>query len=236
MATGFDERGESVKNCFSQLMALLVDKEISKEKKIRLIAVHLISARKGVSESEQSKLFAAASLNESEIRGLLRLDRLGVTFEQCAHGKAVAKPNDTAHESKYSVSRYTCPLYKIISSLCLGKESDEKIESLHEDAALEDSETEIDGKRVLINLKPGGISLRTVKPAWKQSAHPSSFQPDVAEKTFGEKIIVYVLGGCSYPEIHAAYSVGMKFQRDVLIGSSALASPSQILSHLRLFK
>lgn len=66
--------------------------------------------------------------------------------------------------------------------------------------------------------------LRKNKPSWASRKK---------EKTFGPRLIVFVLGGMSFNEMRSAYEVMNTFNREIIIGASCILSPYDFVNVIK---
>lgn len=100
---------------------------------------------------------------------------------------------------------------------------------------------ELPGNSLSDMIKGGGSApiLRSTKPSWATkktsgaasgsgvggASSATSMSAAAAPKMYGDKIIVFVLGGISYSEIRSAYELMKSVNREVIIGKQKLVAP-----------
>ncbi|TPX45932.1 hypothetical protein SeMB42_g00060 [Synchytrium endobioticum] len=101
------------------------------------------------------------------------------------------------------------------------------------------------------NTASNSASLRTTKPSWAQRrvtasgsdtasvASTSSGSSSITRgrdedlRRNGPRVILFILGGITYSEMRAAYEVMRKSQREVIVGSTAIMTPSEFVDDIK---
>jgi len=83
--------------------------------------------------------------------------------------------------------------------------------------------------------KVGPTSLRkSVQPKWADKETRKSEKGGVT--TVGGRIIVFIAGGLTFSELRTAYELTSKYNREVVMGSTSLMTPSMFIDNLRNLK
>lgn len=80
-----------------------------------------------------------------------------------------------------------------------------------------------------------GASLRSQRPTWATSSRrqgSASGSLSNGKEGTRQRVLIYVVGGMTYSEMRAAYTMGDTFQRDVYIGSDTVWTPALFLNQV----
>ena len=220
VATGFDEAGTEVKG--KALLQLVMDtvrnSSVSKDLKIRLLAIYFITVRTTTSE-ERKQLCQSAQLTGSEQQTLLNFDRIVLpvaptTAKEAGKSsifsmfrKNVNKPPPTV-EGEYTDTRYSGPLKGILEQLLASELPVDKFPSVgpHPPNAG-------DGKSV-------AKSVRKIGTRWK---------PKAASQYNGGRNILFMLSGLSYSELKVVYESMAHSNKEIVAGGTHIISPSEYI-------
>ncbi|KAK4454307.1 Sec1 family protein [Podospora aff. communis PSN243] len=220
MATGVDEDFKKPKNVLDQVVRLLDDESVTKEDRLRLIAVYVLY-RDGVIQEDIKRLLAHASLPPSELEGLENLALLGAQvirplkgFRQPPEPVFPRNTKPTAQDEEYSLSRFEPAVKQMLEHLCAGTLDQTIFPYTPKTAPTDPSED------LVVNT-----SLRSAAPRW---ASANRRQVDNRQR-----IIVFVAGGATYSEARACYDVSERLNRDVFMVSSHMQNPNFYLRQVR---
>jgi len=83
--------------------------------------------------------------------------------------------------------------------------------------------------------KVGPTSLRkSVQPKWADKETRKAEKGGVT--TVGGRIIVFIAGGITFSEIRTAYELTNKYNREIIMGSTSILTPSIFIDNLRNLK
>lgn len=121
MSTGEDADGKSVKNVISRLPTILSDAAVSKEDKIRLLIIYIIS-QEGIKDQDRKRLMELGKISLQEQATIANISSLGVTLNKGAKGKSKKdvkkkKNKRQGSEVSFELSRYVPTLAGIITDL-----------------------------------------------------------------------------------------------------------------------
>eukprot|EP01038_Epipyxis_sp_PR26KG_P010661 gene10661-14317_t len=222
ISTGFDEDGKEVKGTkLVQLVSETVrSNAISKDQKVRLLAIFLVTQRNSSSE-EFKQLTQAARLNPTELQSLTNFERLLRLPQQAA----AAAPGKTGlfqsifkktekhaptPEGEYADTRHTCQLKILLEQLINNQLPLDKFPTM--------------GPVVSASAGSGVKSVRKfgVNSRWTKSKDNIS----------GGRYIAYIAGGVGFAELRAGYELITQHSKEVIIGSSHVVSPDQYINEV----
>lgn len=90
MATGEDADHKAVKNVISRLPTILSDPAVSREDKIRLLIIYIIS-QEGIKDQDRKRLMELAKMSIQDQAVIANISALGVTLNKGAKGKSKSK-------------------------------------------------------------------------------------------------------------------------------------------------
>ncbi|KAI8053210.1 Sec1-like protein [Syncephalis plumigaleata] len=223
MACKETSEGEYPKNLVERLLPLLDDSSITEDNKLRLIMLYTIY-KDGLKWVDRYRLQQHANLSERDIIALENLELLHARITKEAHSgfkklKIPRLKKNKVEEVPYELSRFVPEIQKIL---------DKQINS-HVDDNIFPYTREVRPSELNEQAKKTVQSLRSTKPSWQKSVQERTESRPVS----GGKIIVFIAGGITYSEIRAVYEIGRKFGRDILIGSTHIITPQQLLNDLR---
>ncbi len=121
MATGEDSAGKTVKNAIVNLSALLKDPTVSKEDKLRLLILYIIS-QEGIKDMDRKRLMEQANITAQEHAAIANISFLGVTLTKAAKGSkkkkdAKKRKQRSGSDVPFELSRYVPALSDILEDL-----------------------------------------------------------------------------------------------------------------------
>lgn len=223
ISTGFDEDGKEVKGQkLFQLVSDSLRSPISRDQKIRLLAVYFV-AQRNVPGSDEfiRQAFQVARLNNSDQQIITNFERIlacsqapvavdekkpGGVFSSLFGGKA---PKHAATpEGEYADTRHVCLLKGYLEQLVGGSLALDKFPAM--------------GPSVATGPKSEAKSVR------KFGATSKFGKKDNVPFT-GGRYIVFIAGGCGFAELRSCYEVMQSQQKEVIMGSTHLCSPDNFL-------
>ncbi|KAK0641634.1 Sec1 family protein [Cercophora newfieldiana] len=217
MATGVDEDYKKPKNVLDQVARLLDDPAVTKEDRLRLIAVYILY-RDGVIQEDIKRLLAHASLPPSDSQSLENLSLLGAQITRPLKGfRPAPEPlfprnlRPPAQDEEYSLSRFEPVVKQMLENLCAGTLDPSTFPYVTPPTESEEMIVQ--------------TSLRSAAPRW---ASANRRQVDNRQR-----IIVFVAGGATYSEARACYDVSEKLNRDVFLVTSHMQNPNFYMRQLQ---
>lgn len=232
MATGEDSDGKVVKNIVTALPPVLSDPNVTKEEKLRLLMIYVIS-QGGVKDQDRKRLMDLAKISISEQRAIANLFHLGVTINKT--GKPTKKDTDKKKKKKqkrgdvdYELSRYVPVLKDILGQLVEDHLPAAEFPYVRDDPNITGlkSTSATSAAPVKQSLK-GNASKQ---PKW--AAEKGKKKEDNKIQFNGPRIVIFILGGMTLSEMRCAYEITNQFQRQVLIGSTHIITPNKFLEDM----
>lgn len=121
MATGEDADHKAVKNVISRMPPILSDASVSREDKIRLLIIYIIS-QEGIKDQDRKRLMELAKISVQDQAAIANISALGVTLNKGAKGKSKKeskkkKKKHAADDVPFELSRYVPTLAGILEDL-----------------------------------------------------------------------------------------------------------------------
>jgi len=218
MATGMDEDGKKAKNVLDQVVRLLDDENVTKEDRLRLIAMYILY-RDGLIQEDIKRLLAHASLPPSELELLENLTLLGAqisrplkTLRQPPEPLFPRNPKSLVLDEEYALSRFDPAVKLMLENLCTGT---------LDPSLFPYTTPPLDPNEDLVVQ----TSLRSTAPRW---ASANRRQVDNRQR-----ILVFVAGGATYSEARACYDISEKHNRDVFLVTSHMQNPKFYFRQVR---
>lgn len=220
ISTGFDEDGKEVKgNKLLQLVSETLKSPMSKDQKLRLLAIYLISQR-NPEDMRQLVQIAKLSLNEQQVltnfekvlpppgeSGAIATVKGGI-LSSIFRGKAVK--HAPTPEGEYADTRHVCQLKVLLEQQIAGDLPADKFPSMGP------------------NVSSGGDSKAGAKSVRKFGANARWAKKDNMQYS-GGRYIVFIAGGISYAEIRVGHEVMQAHSKEVVIGGTSLMSPDNYM-------
>jgi len=80
-----------------------------------------------------------------------------------------------------------------------------------------------------------GSSLRS-QPRWAEKGKRKSSKGDKPTSATGGRLIIFIVGGMTHSEMRIAYEMSQKLNREVIIGSTNILTPTTFIEGLRSLK
>ncbi|KAK1759372.1 Sec1 family superfamily [Echria macrotheca] len=218
MATGLDEDFKKPKNVLDQVVRLLDDEAVTKEDRLRLIALYVLY-RDGVIPEDIKRLLAHASIPAAEFDAIANLALLGAQTTRPIKGFRQAPPplfprntKNAVQSDEYALSRYEPAVKHMLEGVCNG------------------TLDRFDFPYVVDPQDPNEdqvvqTSLRSAAPRWA-----SANRRQVENR---QRIILFVAGGATYSEARACYEVSGAQNKDVFLATSHMLKPSFFLRQVK---
>lgn len=247
VATGQDEDGRSPKlsDLIDQAERFIMKmKNVSD--RLRLILILTIS-QGGLRQQDRRRLMNAAELSRKDIRTLNALEVMGLpifsnneknrisSIFSMGRGASTGASDD---EAEYSSSRYAPPLKSTLEEVVTNSLSFDEYPSVlpmpeamstpAKSSARGSVRSSKRGTGAESARKSGGASDR-----WSKTSSAST-RSSGATNFSGGRTIVFMLGGLSYSELKTVRNVMTKESKEIVVGSTALISPSDFVEDLSL--
>ncbi|XP_034247543.1 protein ROP isoform X2 [Thrips palmi] len=212
LAMGTDAEGERIKDHMRNIVPILLDQNISNYDKMRVILLYVIS-KNGITEENLTKLVQHAQISSSEKQAIVNLANLGLNAVVDGTRKKIynVPRKERITEQTYQMSRWT-PVVKDIMEDSI----EEKLDLKHFPF--------LAGRAATGNYHAPTSSARYGQ--W----HRDKGQQAVKNVP---RLIVFIIGGCSFSEIRCAYEVTNQVKNwEVIIGSSHILTPEDFLTNL----
>lgn len=214
LAMGADSAGEKIKDHMKNIVPLLLDNEIKIEDKLRLIMLFLLH-KNGITEDNLQKLLHHAMIPEDKKQIILNLQNIGMTILQDPskqnRRKNIPQQRKEREPGVYQLSRWV-PYVKDLMEEILEEKLDQRAFPF------------LSNRPNMSGNSFGGTSAR---PTW----HRNDKQQQ--QQRAGPRLIVFIVGGCTYSEIRSAYEVTSQNKKwEVIIGSDMIITPRAFLNNL----
>ncbi|CAD6504810.1 BgTH12-00313 [Blumeria graminis f. sp. triticale] len=216
LATGLDEDQRKPKNIADEMVRLLDDEDINPSDRLRLIVLYIIY-RDGVIPEDIQRLLAHAGLPPRDGEIITNLDLLGAhTIKALKDTRAAPPPlfqrktTSVAENEEYSLSRFE-PMLKLML--------DELVKGTLDQTLFPYVKAPVD--QFEEKALQSQSSLRSAKPTWARN------RQSTAENR--QRIIVFMAGGATYSESRACYEVSKAHEREVILTTSHMLTPSLFL-------
>ncbi|KAJ3365900.1 vacuolar sorting protein VPS33/slp1 [Allomyces arbusculus] len=226
LATGETAEGERPKDVVRTMIELLDDPIVTPYDKVRLLILFIVH-KDGIQESDQRKLLAHADIDPQLAESIVNLCRLGVQVtRESRRTRREPRKKKSTEPFPFELSRYTPVVKTVMEDHCANTLDVDQFPYLGPSPL--PSET---------LARPGGTSLRSTKPSWQKRPAPglptAGAAAATADELPGPKLYIFVVGGMTYSEIRAAYEATAKCNREVVIASTHVITPTRFLDDLR---
>jgi len=207
------------------LPPLLSDPDVSREEKLRLLMIYVIS-QGGVKDQDRKRLMDLAKISVDDQRAIANLYHLGVTINKGKKTKKETKKKKKHGDVPYELSRYVPNLKEVLKQL------------VEDDLSAQDYPFVRDDPNVTAGRQPASSSSAAPKslkgaatkaPRW---ADKGKKKEENKVQLSGPRIIVFILGGMTFSEMRTAYEITSKSQRLCFVGSSHIITPNKFLADL----
>uniref|UniRef100_A0A2M4AKI1 Putative vesicle trafficking protein sec1 n=1 Tax=Anopheles triannulatus TaxID=58253 RepID=A0A2M4AKI1_9DIPT len=208
LAMGTDTEGEKIRDHMRNVSPILLDQSVSNYDKVRIMALYVM-IKNGIPEENLTKLFKHAQIDKKECDMIYNLAHLGINVLADDNQNNTYTVPRKERENNYK-TRWT-PIIKDIMEDAIDNKLDERHFPFFGDR------------------KSAGDHAPT------GSARFGNWKDKTTVKNL-PRLIVFVVGGCSYSEIRCAYEVTAAKNWEVYIGSSHILTPKTFLGDLGSLK
>ncbi|KAL7668958.1 hypothetical protein ACOME3_009635 [Neoechinorhynchus agilis] len=218
LVMGTDHEGEKIKDHMKFIVPILLDPSISVDNKLRVIMLYILH-KNGITEENLDKLLAHASIPNDRRQIVMNLQLLNLQIIQDTAGWSARKrnlpsPRKERIEPTYHTSRWI-PYVKDL------------MENVIEDK-LDTRTFPFLGQKFSANF----TSARDY--GWHRQGRVGQGASG-QYRSSGPRLIVFILGGLTYPEMRCAYEVTTANRKwEIIIGSDHIITPSQFLCDLEM--
>ncbi|KAJ3021170.1 vacuolar sorting protein VPS33/slp1 [Thoreauomyces humboldtii] len=256
LAVGETSDGKSPKLSLTEILGLLDDARIIHEDKLRLVMLFLV-VQNGLSDGDRQKLLDSARLTLEESQAVHNLSMLGVRLSASLMGRGregrgqyAYGMRDRGKPVKFENTRFT-PILKYMM--------EDTVKNLADATVFpwirEPPPSELGGRPMTwaasgspatgspstptasIRSKANWANRRGVVSAVAGGAGPqtglNAVAPAANLRANGPRLITFVLGGVTPSEMKACYDVMKDQQREVIIGSTHILTPSVFVDDLK---
>eukprot|EP00126_Sphaerothecum_destruens_P007353 Sdes_comp19812_c0_seq1m11951 len=224
MVMGEDNEGVKIKNHVPNLVPIFQDPSISVGDKLRALMLYII-VKNGIGQADRERLLNYAQIPTNDWCIVENLAKLGVQVTSEATKKTKVKRRERTEE-KYNLSRWTPIVKDIIEDTIENKLDLEEYPFVRDDASAKISAAAVIPTSV--RGKTGWAKTKEIKVG--QEKESTVFKLD---NLTGSRVIVFINGGISYSEMRCAYETTLEKQREVLIGSTSVFTPTVFLEELK---
>jgi len=230
MATGEDADGKTVKNVISSLPPILADPHVSKEDKMRLLMIYIIS-QEGIKDQDRKRLMDLAKISNQEQAAIANLFYLGVTLNKASKGhkkKESKKKKKRGEDVPYELSRFSPNVKELYTELVNDSLSTADFPYLRDDPGIGS------GKAAASSAPKTSLKGAASKqPRWVDKGK----KKEEAKAAYtGPRLIVFIAGGMTLSEMRSAYEISEQFNRMCIIGSTHVITPKKNLADLMKLK
>ncbi|CCM01354.1 uncharacterized protein FIBRA_03404 [Fibroporia radiculosa] len=225
-ATGLTAEGKTPKTLVEEMVPLLDSRDVINSNKVRVIALY-IQFREGVPDEDRRRLYQHAKLLMAEQDAVNALVHFGVRISRGPGDRDVKKKikQKTNNEEEYELSRFK-PLLRTVLEDHVNNRLDPTLFPYVKDAPSLAPATP--SLRTASPIQPT-TSLRSAKPSWHRAAKPGGAREEIRQRVF-----VFVAGGMTYGEMREAYLLSKSLNKDIVIGSTHVTTPTQFVDDLKV--
>jgi len=233
LATGTDTAGKTIKkgSVTADVQKFLSDGSISKEDKMRLFLIYLLSQEGDVKPKDKEKMMSSADFNPRDRETIENATNLGIGLSKTEVSSRYKKTKDNKKKKineddvPYDVSRWVPVLKEIVSSMIDDTLPTDEFLYLGAEKKIREE----GGQKKAKSLKTRGGKER--KDTWADDTGDSKGKQKLPENA--PRVIVFIAGGMTYSEMRAMYELSLDKECEVTIGSTSVLTPNQFLAGLK---
>jgi syntaxin-binding protein 1 len=237
-----DERNNTSKY-LEQIETMIQDRNLNMREKMQLIMIFVLCS-KTISKETISNLCENACIDEKKVYDLLDIEKQNnnviisddiITIKNTDLkdylNEKRKKLSKNQRDEISDLSRYITPIRILTRDLIKDKLKDKFFKHTNLSIANEANSTLKKPKSHKILYDD--VALEIYKPTW---ARRTSDKNIYDLRTYGPRIIIFILGGMSYAEMREVYELVKEFNRDVIIGSTSILTPKSIMDEIYMIK
>ncbi|OUM61422.1 hypothetical protein PIROE2DRAFT_12575 [Piromyces sp. E2] len=211
--------------------------------KMQLIMLFVLCS-KTVSKTTLSNLCYDASIDEQKIYDLLNIEKQNnnVTISDDTITVKTTEFKDYLSEKRkklnknqrYEISdlsRYITPVKIIVRDVVKDKIKDKFFR--HTNVTIANEALNEVKKPKAHKVLYDDVPLQSYKPTW---AHRTNDKNIYDLRTYGSRIIIFILGGVTYAEMREVYEMVKEYNRDIIIGSTSIITPKTFMDDIYMLK
>jgi len=236
LAMGTDAEGEKIRDHMRNIVPILLDQNVTINDKIRIILLY-IQSKNGISEENLTKLIQHAQIPPAKHSIIRNMSNLGVNVVVDGNRKKIwqMKRKERVSEQTYQMSRWTPQVKDIVEDAI-----EDKLDNNHfpflsgqrQGPNIKQAPTRPDRNKSSAPTPP----LRFFHSSSAKSVRYGQWHKDKKETQTKNvpRIMVFIVGGCCYSELRAAYEVtNEKKNWEIIMGGSHLLTPEGFLENIK---
>jgi len=234
-----ENSGISNSKYLDKIESLIQNRNFSMKEKMQLIMIYVLSS-KSISKETLSNLCSNASIDEQKIYDLLDIEKQNnnviitedtitiksTEFKDYINEKR-KKLSKNQREEISDLCRYITPIKVIVRDI-INEKTKSKFFKRTNNSFANETLNEIK-KPKSHKILYDDVSLQLYKPTW---AHRTNDKNIYDLRTYGPRIIIFILGGMSYAEMREVYEMVKEYNRDIIIGSTGILTPKSFMDEI----
>lgn len=239
-----ENSGISNSKYLNEIESLIQNRNFNMKEKMQLIMIYVLSS-KSISKATLSNLCSNASIDEQKIYDLLDIEKQNNNNVIITEDTITIKSTefkDYINEKRKKLSknqrveisdlyRYITPIKVIVRDI-INEKTKSKFFKHTNNSFANETLNEIK-KPKSHKILYDDVSLQLYKPTW---AHRTSDKNIYDLRTYGPRIIIFILGGMSYAEMREVYEMVKEYNRDIFIGSTGILTPKSFMDEIYMMK
>ncbi|XP_063901027.1 syntaxin-binding protein 1-like isoform X2 [Zophobas morio] len=227
LAVGEDSTGLKIntKDLMPLITQILSDQNASEENKVRIIMAYVI-IKQGISKKDLEKLYNMAQLSNEHRTAINNLSLLDVkVLSENETNWQPIKRIKRDRSGWYADSRWV-PVLRDIMEYCLNGQYEAA------DILFVEEKPPTQASKSSDAYNTGASSQRSRTPVWAEK----KLKNESEDKFRGPTLIIFVIGGISRSEMRHVYELSSMKNRLILLGSTNVLKPSQLIKTLKMIK
>jgi len=234
-----ENSGISNSKYLDKIESLIQNRNFNMKEKMQLIMIYVLSS-KSISKETLSNLCSNASIDEQKIYDLLDIEKQNnnviitedtitiksTEFKDYINEKR-KKLSKNQREEISDLCRYITPIKVIVRDI-INEKTKSKFFKRTNNSFANETLNEIK-KPKSHKILYDDVSLQLYKPTW---AHRTNDKNIYDLRTYGPRIIIFILGGMSYAEMREVYEMVKEYNRDIIIGSTGILTPKSFMDEI----
>eukprot|EP00833_Pecoramyces_ruminatium_P004322 jgi/Orpsp1_1/1178354/evm.model.c7180000064981.1 len=237
------DEGTTTSRYLEQIEILVQDRNLNMREKMQLIMIFVLCS-KSITKETISNLCDKAYIDEKKIYDLLDIEKLNNNIDISDDTITIKntelkdylnekrkKLSKSQRDEISDLSRYITPIKILIKDLINDKLKEKFFKHTNLSIANEINNTLKKPKTHKILYDD--VALEIYKPTW---AHRTSDKNIYDLRTYGSRIIIFIIGGMSYAEMREVYELVKEYNRDIIIGSTSILTPKSLMDDIYMLK